>query len=196
MFFSKQKLASSKKKELTNLTRTSGLYNMIPNLVWTGLFLIPITVFCYRYVPPAAIYAFLGVSLVPIFFPNSFFDRIQLNRNPSWYRKIGVRHINTLAQNGRIINQLLRKRYPGFKAVSRSRASIKKQYYQTYFFEKFHFSLFLFFTIMTIYAAIEGHFDWVIILTISNLLYNVYPNLLQQYIRLKLKSAHQHIADR
>ena len=151
--------------------------------------------FCYRYIPPATIYTFLGVSLVPIFFPNSFFDMIQLNRNPSWYRKIGVRHINTLAQNGRIINQLLRKKYPGFKAVSRSRASIKKQYYQTYFFEKFHFSLFLFFTIMTIHAAIEGHFDWVIILTISNLLYNVYPNLLQQYIRLKLKSAHHHIAD-
>ena len=169
---------------------------MIPNLVWSGLFVIPITVFCYRYIPPATIYAFLGASLVPMFFPNAFFDRIQLNRNPSWYRKIGVRHINTLAQNGSIINQLLRKKYPGFKAISRSKSSIKKQYYQTYFFEKFHFSLFLFFTIMTIYAAAEGQFYWVIILTISNLLYNVYPNLLQQYIRLKLKSAHQHTADR
>jgi hypothetical protein len=120
---------------------------------------------------------------------------MQLSRNTNWYRKMGVKHINSLAQNGTLVNQLLRKKFPTFKTISRNRASIKKQYNQTYFFEKFHFSLFLFFISVTVYAAINGEFDWVIILTICNLLYNVYPNLLQQYIRLKLKSATEHNAN-
>jgi hypothetical protein len=93
------------------------------------------------------------------------------------------------AQHGSLLNKILRKKYPDFKVVSRTKASIKKQYYQTYFFEKFHFSLFLFFTMITIYAGAQGHYYWVLILTISNLLYNIYPNLLQQYIRIKLRSA-------
>ena len=161
---------------------------MIPNLLWTALFLIPITVFCYTFIPPKMTYTLLGVSLIPIFFSNSFFDRIQLSKNSHWYRRIGVTYINTFAQNGSLLNKILRRKYPNFKVVSKTKASIKKQYYQTYFFEKFHFSLFLFFTIVTIYAGIQGHFYWVLALTISNLLYNIYPNLLQQYIRVKLKS--------
>jgi hypothetical protein len=162
---------------------------MIPNLIWTALFLIPITTFCYSFVTPKTTFTMLGVSLIPIFFPGSFFDRIQLSRNAHVYTRIGVKHINTFAQNGKLLNDLLRKKYPNFKVVSNTRTSIRKQYFQTYFFEKFHFSLFLFFTTMTIYAGTQGHFYWVVILTVSNLLYNIYPNLLQQYIRVKLKSA-------
>ena len=162
---------------------------MIPNLLWTALFLIPITLFCYTFITPKMTYSMLGVSLIPIFFPNSFFDRIQLSKDTHWYRRIGVKYINTFAQNGNLLNEILRKKYPSYKVVSRTRASIKKQYYQTYFFEKFHFFLFLFFTMVTIYAGMQGQFYWVLILAISNLLYNIFPNLLQQYIRVKLKSA-------
>ena len=162
---------------------------MIPNLLWTALFLIPVTIFCYSFITPKTIYILLGVSLIPVFFPNSFFDKIQLSSDAHLYKRIGVRYINALAQNGRVLNEFLRKKYPNFKVVYRTKASIRKQYHQTYFFEKFHFSLFLFFTAVTIYAGIQGHYYWVIALTISNLLYNIYPNLLQQYIRVKLKSA-------
>ena len=162
---------------------------MIPNLFWTGLFLIPIAIFCYTFMTPKTTYILLVLSLVPIFFPNSFFDRIQLSRSSHFYKKIGVRYINIFAQNGSILNKFLKKKYPNFKVVARTRSSIKKLYYQTYFFEKFHFSLFLFFTAVTIFAGIQGHFYWTLILTISNLLYNIYPNLLQQYVRVKLRSA-------
>ncbi|WP_371860455.1 hypothetical protein [Segetibacter aerophilus] len=167
----------------------AGIYNMIPNLLWTALFLIPITIFCYTFLRPKTTYILLGVSLIPIFFPNSFLDRIQLSRRSHWYRRIGVRYINTFTQNGSFLNRILRKKYANFKVLSNTKSSIKKQYYQTYFFEKFHFSLFLFFTMITIYAGLQSKFGWVIILIMCNLLYNIYPNLLQQYIRVKLKSA-------
>lgn len=162
---------------------------MIPNLIWTVLFLTPITIFSYTFINPRTIYILLAVSLVPLFFPNSFFDKIQLSRNPRWYARIGVRIINTFAQHGTIVNKILKRKYVGFKSIYNTNASIRKQYYQTYFYEKFHFSLFLFFTMITIYAAIQRQFFWGLILTICNLLYNIYPNLLQQYIRVKLGSA-------
>ena len=162
---------------------------MVPNLFWTALFLIPILIFCATYITPKTVYILLGVSLTSIFLPNSFFDRIQLSQSSRFYKKIGIRYINMLAQNGTLLIKFLKKKHPNFKMVSRSKKSIHKQYYQTYFFEKFHFSLFLFFAGVTIYAGIQGHFYWVLTLIISNLLYNIYPNLLQQYVRVKLKSA-------
>lgn len=160
---------------------------MIPNLVWTALFLLPIAKFCHAYIAPATVYLLLGLSFIPVFFPNAFFDSIQLSRNALFYKRIGVKYINAFAQNGSLLNNFLKRKYPGFKVVSGTRASIRRQYYQTYFFEKFHFSLFVFFTIITVYAGIQGRFYWVVILVVSNLLYNIYPNLLQQYIRVKLK---------
>jgi len=162
---------------------------MIPNLIWTALFNIPAIIFCYGYVTPTNIYILLGLSFIPIFFPKSFFDSIQLSRHPHFYRRIGVKYINKFSQNGYLVNEFLQKKYPEFKVISKTRASIRKQYYQTYFFEKFHFSLFLFFAALTVYAGIKGYFWWVLILIISNLFYNIYPNLIQQYVRVKLKSA-------
>ncbi|WP_394336239.1 glycosyl-4,4'-diaponeurosporenoate acyltransferase CrtO family protein [Adhaeribacter arboris] len=162
---------------------------MIPNLLWTALFGIPITIFCYTFLAPKATCILLGVSLAPIFFPHSFFDRIQLSKKADWYKKIGVKYVNTFAQNGSILNKMIKKKYPNFKVISNTRTSIRKQYYQTYFFEKFHFSLFLFFTMVTLYAGFQKQYYWVLVITIGNLLYNIYPNLLQQYIRVKLKSA-------
>jgi hypothetical protein len=141
---------------------------MIPNLLWTALFLSPIAIFCYTSITLKATYILLGVSLIPIFFPNSFFDSIQLSKNSHFYRRIGVKYINTFAQSGDLLNKFLKKKYPNFKVISMNKTSIKKQYHQTYFFEKFHFSLFVFFTIITIYAGIRGHFYWILILTISN----------------------------
>ncbi len=98
-------------------------------------------------------------------------------------------YVNKFAQYGTLVTKHLKRKFPGYKVVDRSKASIRKQYYQTYFFEKFHFALFVFFTILTIHAMSQGHLYGVFILAISNLLYNVYPNLLQQYIRVKLKPA-------
>jgi len=187
----KTALSSPEQKEIQKMRRISAAYNMIPNLIWTALFLIPITIFCYQFISLKTTYLLLGLSLIPILFPNSFFDRIQLSKNAHFYKQIGVKYINSFAQNGDFLTGFMKKKYPNFKVVSNSQSSIRKLYNQTYFFEKFHFSLFLFFTIVTIIAVIQGHFMWTLILIISNLLYNIYPNFLQQYIRVKLRSTMQ-----
>lgn len=161
---------------------------MIPNLVWTALFLLPVAIFCYTFINYISVFILLGMSFLPIFFPNLFFDAMQLSRYPAFYERLGVKYINKFAQNGTLLNKYLRNKYPKFKPVSPSKLLFKKLYHQTYFFEKFHFSLFIFFTTVIVYALTKSYLLWALILSICNLLYNIYPNLLQQYIRLKLKS--------
>ena len=175
--------------EIKRIRKMVGIYNMIPNLFRSIIFFAPPAWFCYAFVPVKSLYILLGISLFAIFLPNSFFDFIQLSRSSHLYKKIGVKYVNLVAQNGSFLNKVLRKKYPGFKTVLTSRTSIQKQYNQTYFFEKFHFSLFLFFVTITVIAIMKQQYWWVLDLTISNLLYNVYPNLLQQYVRVKLHSA-------
>jgi hypothetical protein len=168
------------------LQRLTEGYNMIPNLAWTILFMGPVVAFCYSLPDIRISLITLGVCLVPAFFPNSFFDAVQLSRRPAFYERLGVRFINQFAQHGLWINRYLRKKYPEWKGVAPTRSAMIKRYRETYFYERFHFALFLFYTVMTVYALIYGQWSWALILTISNLLYNIYPNLLQQYIRAKM----------
>ena len=48
--------------------------------------------------------------------------------------------------------------------------------------------MFIFFTLTTIYAVKESYGMWALMISVANLIYNVYPNLLQQFIRVKLLS--------
>ncbi len=182
-------MTSNEERESLKIKRSVAAYNMIPNLVWTALFLLPVGFFCYTFMNLSSIFILLGMSLLPIFFPKSFFDAIQLSRNPSFYQRIGVKYVNKFAQNGTVLNRYMKKKYPKFKPVTTSKLSLSKNYHQTYFFEKFHFSLFIFYTAITVFALARSHLLWTLILSICNLFYNIYPNLLQQYMRLKLGSA-------
>jgi len=173
-------------KDSAKLRKLQNLYNSIANLIWSVLGLTPVSVFCYNHIELKLLYIFLGISFLPIFFPNSFFDKIQLGKTTTIYKKLGVPFINKIAQNGDIINRLIRKKFPDFKAVSFRKQSTKRLQQQTYIYEKFHFVLFIFFSLATIYALNKKYFDWAFILCLTNLAYNIYPNLLQQYIRIKL----------
>jgi len=81
----------------------------------------------------------------------------------------------------------MKKKFPGYRTINYEGLSINKLLRQTYMFEKFHFIMFAFFVLITAYALVKHHFLWAVIISITNVLYNIYPNLLQQYIRLKLR---------
>jgi len=169
------------------IQRTLALYNMIPNLIWTIINLTPIFIFCFTLMSHKIIYIFLAVSSIPIFLKNSFLDKLQVAKTTSTYKKLGVNVINRFAQNGAIINRLMKKKFPEYKIVSIKESSISSLIGHTYMFEKFHLILFLFFDFTIVYAIVNAHLFWASIILVSNIAYNIYPNLLQQYIRLKLK---------
>lgn len=167
--------------------RSVAIYNMIPNLFWSVMNLLPVAVFCYEHVPLRLLYVFIGISLLTILLPWSFFDRIQLAKNLKVYKRLGVHHVNRFTQNGTIVNTLIRRKYPSYKVVSLSKVQWKKLIQQTYIFEKFHFMMLVFFTIIMVYALANAYYGWAVIIMLCNLIYNVYPNWLQQYIRLRLR---------
>ncbi|KAA2238441.1 hypothetical protein F0L74_19630 [Chitinophaga agrisoli] len=170
----------------TKMQRTAALYNAIPNFFWSILNLAPIAVFCYRFTDPLLFYWSLAGCSLSLFLPRAFFDRMQLGQTPAIYHKLGVHFINRFTQHGAIINQWIRKKYPQYRVIPLNRRAIRQHYHQTYMFEKFHFLLFLFFLVIIGDALVKGHIGWVLILLITNILYNVYPVLLQQYVRIKL----------
>jgi hypothetical protein len=169
------------------IKRTAGIYNMIPNLFWTALLLIPVTVFCYSWMEPKLFWIFFTISMLAILLPPSFFDIIQLSNTATFYKRIGVGFINRFTQNGDIVNKLLRKKYPGYQVVSKEKKSVQQFISQTYVFEKFHFMLFLFFIMIIVYSLAKGYYIWAFVFFVSNIVYNIYPALLQQYLRVRLK---------
>lgn len=171
------------------MKQTVAWYNSIPNLVWSILNLVPISIFCYKLINLKLFFAFLAISLLTVLLPKSFFHSIQLGKTTSVYKKIGVNFINKFTQNGKIINRLIRKRFPQYKVVSNRKRSINKLIQQTYVFERFHFILFSFFNFITVYALVKNYFWWALIIVITNILYNIYPCFLQQYIRVRLASS-------
>lgn len=174
-----------KNKELAKRKRLQNFYNTIPNLFWSVLCLVPIMMFCYQLMQVKWFSVFLAISIFSLFLPNTFFDKMQLANTTTIYKKLGVHRVNKFVQNGDIINSRIRKETPDFKVISLNRLSVKKLLQQTYIFEKFHFMLFMFFILAMLYALIKQYYVWTFILLFTNLLYNVYPNLLQQYIRVK-----------
>jgi hypothetical protein len=176
------KIEDNSKKRKTLLV----WYNLIPNLIWSILNLTPILVFCFTLIELRLIYIFLVLSFIPAFLKNSFIDKLQIGKTTKTYKKLGVHLIKKVSQNGDIINALLKKKFPEHKILTNHKKSISALISQTYVFEKFHLILFLFFSLIVIFSIINEYWIWAFTILITNIAYNVYPNFLQQYIRLKL----------
>ena len=172
--------------DLNKIKRISAWYNMIPNLIWSVLSLAPISIYCFTLLNYQTFYIFLAASLLPVFLKNSFLDKLQIGKTLKIYKQLGVPLINKIAQNGVIINNLIKRKFPDHKVVTSKKSSVAGLITRTYIFEKFHLILFLFFSLTIIYAFLKSHWGWACIILLTNIAYNIYPNLLQQYIRLKL----------
>lgn len=174
------------KRDSDKIKKKIGVYNMIPNIIWSVICLSPIFIFCYSRMNMKVFYWFLIISLLTLLLPKSFFNLLQIGKTISFYKKTGVTFINKFTQNGDIINKIIRKDYPQYRVVSKRNATSIIS--QSYMFEKFHFMLFSFFILTAVYAIIQKSFGWAVILIITNFIYNIYPLLLQQYIRLRISN--------
>ena len=179
-------MEQNKSQEATQIKKLLVWYNMVPNVLWSVLNLVPVSIFCYSLLPRQLLYIFIGISIVALMLPNAVYNKMQLGQSTQLYKKLGVVWVNKLTQNGILVNSMIRKKFPHYKTISYQSASIHKLVQQTYAYEKFHFLMFVFFVLVTAYAISKNCWGWVLLLTVNNLLYNIYPNLLQQYIRLKL----------
>lgn len=161
-------------------------YNAVPNVFWSVLSLVPICIFCYQHMARPWLYVLLAASLLAYALPTAWFPYWQLSSTLPAYRKLGVPTVNRFTQHGDLINRLIRRQYPNYRHV-RHRASAAALQRTSYHQERFHLVLLLFFLFSSVYAATYGHWKWAAALTFINVLYNLYPMWLQQYLRVRLR---------
>lgn len=165
---------------------SQALYNSLLNVFWSVLAFLPVATFCYRCMERAWLYLFVGLSLLAYIVPTAILRLLELSSNPTLYRQLGVRWINHVAQHGTLINGLTRRREPNYRRVS-SRVAAKNLIRTTYFQERFHWAMLILFALCSIYAVVHRHGDWALLITATNVIYNLYPIWLQQYIRIRLR---------
>jgi len=165
---------------------TLAFYNAVPNLLWSRLCFLPVSTFCYQYMPHPWIYRLIAASLLPYALPTSQLHHLELSSKPATYRCLGVHLANRFVQNSTIVNRLLRRKNPRHQRL-RSRASALSLARDTYHRERFHWVLFLFFLLSSLYAAAHHQELWALLITLTNILYNLHPIWLQQYLRLRLR---------
>lgn len=171
---------------MSNPKKLAAKYNMAINLFWSMLSLGPLVVFCYQWMDVPLLLLFTGLSIIPVVLPASLLHKLQIANSPGTYQKLGIGLVQALSQNGQFINSMIRKKHQGYRMVRFHRRSIESLLQQTYVFEKFHLVCFIFFSLSCLYAIRQGLHLWAISIAVTNLFYNIYPILLQQYIRTKL----------
>ncbi len=170
------------------ILKRRSFYNITANLVWTTICVAPIFIFCYKLMPLKWLYIFLAISLTGVFLSKSFFRKLHIGKSGKTYQKIGIKFIKKFTQNGDIVNNLVKKKYPDFKVITRKQSTIRQFSSSSLMFEKFHFIGFIFFLLTTIYALHLRQYWWAVVITITNIIYNVYPVFLQQYLRIRISA--------
>ena len=160
----------------------SSFCNAVVNVFWSLIAFVPVSVFCYRFMDRVWLSVFVGTSLIAFMMPASKLKYLELSFTIRTYRKLGVHWANHFVQQGSLINQLLRRSYPGYQRLPSRTRMLQSTYVQ----ERFHWTVFLFFLLSSIYAITHGYQGWTLLITILNVIYNLYPIWLQQYIRKRL----------
>jgi hypothetical protein len=166
--------------------RLATWYNQLSNVFWSVLGFSPVGYFCYTRMELVWLYIFLALSLPVLLLPNAVYDAMQISRTTAVYERIGIRIVRKFTQDGDWVNRMIRRRFPKYKVFD-SYPSIRRHLRKAYTIEKVHFVFFLFFLYASLYALVNHYFLWAGLITLTNLIFNIYPNLLQQYNRLRLR---------
>ena len=111
-------------KDLKKAKRKLARYNMIPNLIWSIINLTPISIYCFNLLDYKIFYIFMAISFIPIFLKNSFLNTIQIRNTVKIYKQLGVHLVNKVAQNGVIINKIIKRKFPDHKVVTNKKSSL------------------------------------------------------------------------
>lgn len=178
------------KNERLKISRKIGRINLLINFTWSVIFLFPVVIFCYNKMDRNWLIVSLSISFCAAFLPASLYDGMHLCKTRSFYKKTGVEFFNRFIQNGTLVNRFIKNRFPQYKRFNTREDAYKKLFAQSYVFEKFHFIFFIFFTGAMLFAILNRSFIWAAYFTVVNILYNIYPILLQHYIRHRLRRLH------
>jgi len=156
--------------------------NQVVNLFWTIVCFIPIIIYWATAGHLLWCFIFISISVLSQTLP---LNRLQLSHNPKFYERLGIKFIRKFVQHGEYVNTLKRKAKPHYSVVNNRTGAA--QYMKTIvMYERFHFICFVFFLSTAIHALVTGHYLLFMVILIANVIYNIYPMLLQQYNRVRI----------
>lgn len=164
-------------------------FNSIINLFWTTIAFLPIIAFWIEYPARTSLWLSIIVSLPLLGVPESVCRKLRLSYRRKLYEKLGVRLAQSMSQNGRFVNALIRRTGHAEHYVVRTRNDLRRYRTQILGYQRFHLACLLFFLLSMVRAMILGAFDFFTGILIMNVVYNVYPLLIQQYNTLRAQNA-------
>ncbi|HEU4559678.1 MAG TPA: hypothetical protein VFS20_17630 [Longimicrobium sp.] len=161
-----------------------------PLLQFWGAVFGPLRPFDY---PPgdfAPSLAWFGVAtaacFAPLLLPRSFYRCHEGRGGARFYEAIGVRLFKRFATNGDLVNRWARRLDPAYRAV-RDRASAREWLANTREGERNHLVLMMMGIFTAAWAARIGWYGWAVGITAGNVVFNLYPILLQRYNRCRIE---------
>ena len=175
-----------KTAEYRKAKRLRSGFNMMLSLFWTMLNGIPVLYFSYVYIPlRLTIWVLIGASIT-YFLPHRWLDRMRISASDRIYKMLGIKTVRKLTQDGDWVNRYIKIRYPNASSTPK-RQKFRHLRQKFYFLEKFHLHLMVYFLFASGYAVYLEKYLWAVVVLFCNVLYNIYPVLLQQYNRIRLR---------
>jgi len=160
------------------------IFNQLINFFWTGLCFSGIIVYWFDSPSAKPLLPFIFISLASAVIPSKYY---QLSRRPKYYERLGVKKIRYFVQDGNWRWSGSKDKPAPVKLIgSRSQAA---NYLKTVImYERYHLICLIFFSLSGYHALIHNRVGLAIIITLSNVIYNVCPMLLQQYNRARIEA--------
>jgi len=159
------------------------ILNQLINSFWTVLSFTPVVWFWIKDGINLYFYLSLEISVIIGVLPEKIYKLLTLSSRRNVYEKLGVKQIRKLVQNGTVVNAVTNNQ----KRFVVTGVSQAKQYLTTIaMYERFHWVCFTFFLLTGIRCFWVGDFKLGLLITATNILYNVCSILLQQYNKLRI----------
>lgn len=159
------------------------ILNTLLSLLWTALFVGPVFLYAWWHVPGKWLYVFGAAGVVGMVLPAAVLQGMQLSAGAGLYRRIGVPLLVKLTQDAPWMRRLSGEET---KPMARDRVAVARFVSNTWMRERFQTGLFVFCAACAGFALGRGQWRWFGTMAVANVLYNLYPMWLQQYLRMRV----------
>ena len=177
-----------KRFDLTTFVRT--MLNQIINLFWTMVAFATFGIYWGHYFAekrsPLTFTIFITVSILTCAIPSTWLSAMTINKYRKTYERIGVKLLLFFVQNGTLVNRIQRK-HSKKNGLIHNRTQAQNYLKTIAMQERFHYGCLALFFLTTISAFTTEKPGMALLIMLSNILYNIYPILLQQYNRLRIE---------
>lgn len=168
------------------------LANTLISLLWTVVFVGPLYVFRAHHISHTSLYVFFAIAAVSMALPKALLQRLALSTHTARYRRLYVPMVITFTQDAAWLRRISGSQKP---RVRRDATTMAKLVRDTWARERFHLSLLVFYSLCIVVAILHMQFVWAGALIVCNVIYNLYPIWLQQYLRLRVSRCRKILID-